>query len=139
MHGREGRVDASRSPPSALCRPDVLEREMTRIFISYRRDDSSGWVGHLAVDLQARFGRDAVFVDVDTISAASDFAVTIAAAIAGSSVVLAVIGPRWLDRLDDPNDFVRFELKAALERNLPIVHNSDPRTNGRTYSLELAR
>jgi hypothetical protein len=49
--------------------------------------------------------------------------------VAGCEVLLAVIGPRWLDarddknqrRLDDPNDFVRIEISVALKRNIPII------------------
>src|SRR5262249_1919450 len=45
------------------------------------------------------------------------------------SVLLAVIGPNWLDvrdehgnrRLDDPNDFVRIEIAAALQRSIPVI------------------
>ena len=44
-------------------------------------------------------------------------------------VVLAVMGDRWLTaddpdrkrRLDDPKDFVRIELEAALERKIPVI------------------
>jgi hypothetical protein len=94
---------------------------MAKIFISYRRNDTSGWVQHLATDLQARFGRDAVFVDIDKIGAGSDFVLTIEKALAESSVMLAVIGPRWLGRLEDPNDFVRLELSKALQRNVYVI------------------
>jgi hypothetical protein len=44
-------------------------------------------------------------------------------------VLLAIIGPNWLDardehgkrRLDDPKDFVRIEIAAALQRNIPVI------------------
>jgi hypothetical protein len=44
-------------------------------------------------------------------------------------VLLAVIGRNWLDardehgnrRLENPNDFVRVEIEAALQRNIPVV------------------
>ena len=44
-------------------------------------------------------------------------------------VLLAVIGPRWADardeagnlRLEDPNDFVRVEIGAALHRDIPVI------------------
>jgi hypothetical protein len=48
-------------------------------------------------------------------------------------ILLAVIGEQWLDirfkegpqqgqrRLDDPGDFVRIEIQAALERNIPFI------------------
>jgi hypothetical protein len=44
-------------------------------------------------------------------------------------VLLAVIGRNWIDardehgnhRLENPNDFVRVEIGAALQRNIPVV------------------
>jgi hypothetical protein len=49
--------------------------------------------------------------------------------VAKCGVLLAVIGPSWLDardehgnrRLDDPNDFVRIEIAAALQRTIPVI------------------
>src|SRR6185295_10688457 len=46
-----------------------------------------------------------------------------------STVVLAVVGPRWLDardaegqrRLDDPRDFVRLEIERALAAGVAVV------------------
>jgi hypothetical protein len=39
--------------------------------------------------------------------------------------LLAVIGDQWIEilkqRLDEPNDFVRIEIRAALEREIPVV------------------
>jgi hypothetical protein len=52
-----------------------------------------------------------VFQDVDSIRPGDDFAAEIEAAVEACSVLLAVIGPRWLTvegdsgrRLDDPQD-----------------------------------
>jgi hypothetical protein len=49
--------------------------------------------------------------------------------VAKCKVLLALIGPRWLDakeedggrRLDNPNDFVRTEIATALERDIPVI------------------
>ena len=40
---------------------------MPRIFISYRRDDSAGHAGRLFDRLADYFGREQVFIDIDTI------------------------------------------------------------------------
>ena len=76
----------------------------------------------------ARFGRDAVFQDVVAIVARESFPAAIEAALAQADVVLAVIGPRWLNdgstevsRLADPNDYVRRELSSALGKNKRII------------------
>jgi len=50
---------------------------MAGIFISYRREDSAGWAGRLHDRLSARFGRRAVFIDVDTLAPGQDFPTTI--------------------------------------------------------------
>lgn len=101
---------------------------MGAIFISYRREDSEGHAGRLYEDLAARFGRDAVFFDVSAIEPGQDFRHAIDANVARCSVLLAVIGTRWLDaggsgsrRIDDPSDFVRLEIASALKRNIPVV------------------
>jgi hypothetical protein len=100
-----------------------------RVFISYRRQESSGLAGRLYDRLAARFGDDQVFMDVDTIALGVDFAEVIAQAVSSCEVLLAVIGPRWLAatdadgrrRLDDPDDLVRLEIAAALERDIRVI------------------
>lgn len=100
-----------------------------RIFLSYRRDDSADATGRISDRLFAAFGNEHVFVDVDGIQLGADFVKQLTSEIARCDVFLAVIGPRWLDarndigerRLDDPNDFVRIEVQAALQRSIPFV------------------
>jgi hypothetical protein len=100
-----------------------------RVFISYRREESSGLAGRLYDRLAARFGDDQVFMDVDTIALGVDFADVITQAVSTCEVLLAVIGPRWLAatdedgqrRLDDPDDIVRLEIAAALERDIRVI------------------
>ena len=103
-----------------------------RVFISYRRQESSGLAGRLYDRLAARLGDDQVFIDVDTIAPGLDFAEIIAEAVSTCEVLLAIIGPRWLTatdedgrrRLDDPDDIVRLETAAALERNIRVCPGS---------------
>ena len=47
------------------------------IFISYRRDDSSGFARALYGELSDHFGDDRVFMDVDTIDPGEDYAAAI--------------------------------------------------------------
>jgi flagellar biosynthesis GTPase FlhF len=102
---------------------------MRRIFISYRRDDSEGQAGRLFDDLTAHFGSDAVFMDVAAIRKGLDFRRIIHEHVTSCGVLLVIIGKRWLSvtdgkgrrRLDDPNDFVRLEIAAALSRGIPVV------------------
>lgn len=102
---------------------------MAGIFISYRRDDALGWVGHLAQRLKESFPQAQVFHDITTIRPGEDFTVAIERALSSCQVLLALIGPRWLSapsaeglrRLDDPADFVRIEIATALARPILVV------------------
>jgi TIR domain len=98
------------------------------VFISYRRTDSDYPAGWLFERLAERFGRDRVFKDVDSLQPGDDFAEVITAAASSCSALVAVIGERWLTitdeygrrRLDDPDDFVRLEIEAALNRGVRV-------------------
>lgn len=100
-----------------------------KIFLSYRRDDSAFQTTAIHEKLVEVFGAGAVFMDVDNIPAGRDFRSHLQLAIAGCDVCLAVIGEQWLSacdeqgqrRLEDPRDFVRIELEAALARGIPVI------------------
>lgn len=102
---------------------------MTAVFLSYRRDDTMGYAGRLADALEARFGQGAVFHDVETVAPGRDFTAAIEEGIARCAVFLVLIGDTWLTavdgegrrRLEDPHDYVRLEVRAALRRGLPIL------------------
>lgn len=102
---------------------------MAGIFISYRRDDSGGEARRIWDGLARRFGADQVFIDSVTLEPGEDFVKAIHQKVAFCDVVVAVIGPGWLDsagadgrrRLDDPEDWVRVELAAALEHGIRLV------------------
>jgi hypothetical protein len=97
---------------------------MTSIFISYRHDDTSGEAGHLAADLRKRFGRESIFIDIDTIAPGTDFETRIDQALSACHVTFVLIGKRWLTialpdgtrRLDYEHDYVRKEIGTALRR-----------------------
>ncbi len=100
-----------------------------RILINYRREDSLGSAGRLYDRMVDHLSREQVFMDVDAIEPGVDFVEVIEHAIKNCDVFLAVIGPNWLTvtddegkrRLDNPNDFVRLEIAAALERGIRII------------------
>ena len=101
---------------------------MPGVFISYRRQDSAGHAGRLFDCLRTRLGDDRVFMDVTGIDAGVDFVHTLEQAVGSCEVLLAIIGPGWLAssngkgrRLDDPEDFVRIEIAAALARNVRVI------------------
>jgi hypothetical protein len=106
-------------------RPAREDRQVASgVFISYRREDAPGHTGRLYDRLSQRFGEARVFMDVDSIDIGVDFVTALMNAVESSEVVLVIIGPRWIEareRLDDPNDYVRVEIQAALERDVRVV------------------
>jgi TIR domain len=102
---------------------------MEKVFISYRRDDSAGYVMSLRSEMNRRFGDQQVFIDVEDIPAGSDFVKVIENTVGNCEALLAIIGPFWLKvtnshgqrRLDDPLDFVRIEIGSALRRGIPVI------------------
>jgi len=102
---------------------------MASIFVSYRRDDAAGFAGRVEDELERRFGDVEVFRDVDDIASGEDFVRRLDHALQSCRVFVAVIGKTWLTarnadgtrRLDDPNDFVRQEISAALRRDVRVI------------------
>lgn len=101
---------------------------MIKIFISYRRSDSKSNVGRLYDRLKHKFGKKNIFFDIHSIGV-TDFRGQIAEAINQSDVLLVIIGQQWLTikdengnlRLNNPDDFVRLEVKAGLQRKKCVV------------------
>jgi hypothetical protein len=99
------------------------------IFISYRRDDAKHAAGRLVDRLSQAFGPHQLFLDVDNIAPGLDFKKVLSEKVQGCDVLLAVIGPGWLAstdergarRLDNPKDFVRIEIEAALARDIRVI------------------
>lgn len=99
------------------------------IFVSYRRDDSKHAAGRLVDRLHADFDTSQIFLDVDDIELGLDFVEVIHERVAACDIMLVVIGPSWLAatdaanrrRLEDPNDVVRVEIEAALNRGIRVI------------------
>ncbi len=99
------------------------------IFISYRRHDTAGEAGRLVDSLKQHFREDEIFIDIDTIQPGLDFSEVIESSLNTCDVLLAVIGPEWLNsalpngnrRLDNPDDFIRMEIAEALRRKIRVI------------------
>ena len=97
------------------------------IFICYRREDTRWQVPRLYGALITE--RFQVFRDLDSIQAGEDFVAKIKTAAESSAVLLALIGDKWLTitdadkrrRIDDPKDYLRQEIEAALAGNVTII------------------
>ena len=88
-----------------------------------------GRAGRLFDVLVTRFGARNVFQDVAAIEPGTDFTQRVDDAIAQSDAALVVIGSDWLTmrgpdgtpRLDEPDDYVRREVGAALAADVRVV------------------
>jgi formylglycine-generating enzyme required for sulfatase activity len=102
---------------------------MSKILISYRREDSIDVTGRIHDRLVKYFGSGAVFMDVDSIPYGVDFRTYLDEQVSQCEVFLAVIGRDWFrgkerkgrSRLEDPGDFVRIEIESALKRRVPLI------------------
>lgn len=100
-----------------------------RIFISYRRSDSSAESRSLFVRLREHFGSGQVFLDVSGIYTGASFADKLTETLSSTGVVIVVIGPTWVtsadasggSRLQDEHDYVRAEIEHALNLGIPVV------------------
>lgn len=125
----QAKADAKRHDASDSATPTSASAPHNDgVFLSYRRDDSADVTGRIYDRLVQRFGKAQVFKDVDSIPLGVDFREHLGDVVGRCSVVLVVIGDRWLSagapgarRLDDAADFVRIEIESALERRIPVV------------------
>jgi formylglycine-generating enzyme required for sulfatase activity len=99
-----------------------------KIFINYRRDDSAPHALTVAGYLENTFGKRNIFIDVDRLRAGLKFRTVLEAKLRQCKVMLAIIGPNWVDardggsrRIDNPEDWVRVEIERALARNIPVI------------------
>lgn len=96
---------------------------MSRIFITYRREDTSSQAGRIYDWLEEQYG-DAVFKDIESIDPGRPWRAAIEEAVRSADVVLALIGPRWLEELkerDDRDDYVSFEIETALRQERRVI------------------
>ena len=100
-----------------------------KVFLSYRRRDSLNIseriIDHLSID----FGRNFIFQDTDSIPIGENFNKIIETSISNSSVILVIIGDKWILKNDHKEtkgiffeqDAVRYEITLAIKLNKPII------------------
>ena len=100
------------------------------VFINYRRADTANAAGRLYDRLEAHYGADKLFMDVDKIAGGVDFVTELDKRLVETDVLLVLIGASWLTvqdestgerRLDNPDDYVRVEIEKALGRDIEII------------------
>ncbi len=107
---------------------------MSEIFISYRNDDDRFAALQVEDWLRSAFGDRGVFRASRAPAGSAEFPPELLRRLSVSRVVLPFIGKRWLTlsgesggrRIDEPRDFVRTGIEAALavgKRVLPVFLN----------------
>lgn len=99
-----------------------------RIFVNYRREDTLGTAGALASSLRASLEGGNVFFD-GALESGQPWPDEIRNALQRSSVVLVLIGKRWLTaaddygarRIDKEDDWVRVEILTALDAGKAVM------------------
>jgi len=117
-----------RDSPPPMLNEQKDEPGMAKIIISYRRS-SSEWAALRIFDrLVAHYGRDSVFMDIDSIPLGSDFREHINKAVRESDILIAVVGLDWIgvrghgpNRIEEATDPVRIEVESALEQGIPVI------------------
>ncbi len=99
--------------------------QQPKIFISYRRVDEPDFVGRMYDHFVGRYGEENVFMDLD-IPDFTRFEEHIIKEVDESDVLVAVIGPQWLDLLkekseSDEPDYLVKEIKRALDKGIMIA------------------
>lgn len=101
----------------------------SKIFLSYRRDDSSGYTELLFNRLARHYGAERVFRDVHAIRPMDPFRAVIDQALSDCAVLVVVISRQWaritdasgVRRLAQPDDVVCSEIATALTRKVPVL------------------
>ncbi len=128
---RKSYIGAIEKKTSRPLTPIVLDstEKISNIFLSYRRSDSANVTGRIYDSLLRDFDKKQIFKDVDSIPLGVDFRKHLNQKVGECNVLIAVIGNQWIEpntpkgqkRIDDKKDFVRVEIEAALERNIPVI------------------
>ena len=122
------RTSSESSGQSAVPKQAADSTLSTRFFISYRHSDSGHSAGRVSDHLVQAFGQDRVFIDVARLEPGELYEIVLSHAIDQSDVILAIIGKHWNRvsghrgrALDDEADWVRLELRMAIEKGKRII------------------
>jgi predicted lipid-binding transport protein (Tim44 family) len=99
------------------------------VFICYRREEAGFAARAIHDRIVHRLERENVFLDVDNIDLGVDWFNVLTERVGACDALVAVIGRNWVSsadkdnhrRIDDPDDFVRIEIEAALKRNVRVI------------------
>jgi len=100
---------------------------MRQAFISYRRADTGALADQIAISIRRLFGRESVFNDTGDIPSGSRWGEVLDHRLEGMAALLCISGSEWTGvtaqgrRVDDSNDWVRREIRNAIDRKIPIL------------------
>ncbi|RBM18549.1 toll/interleukin-1 receptor domain-containing protein [Streptomyces sp. PT12] len=104
---------------------------MPEVFINYRTIDGKEAAYTFYNELTRRFGEGKIFLAAPSIEAGADYSDALHKGVRRSSVLLALIGDRWLDApdkdrpetraLDNEKDWVRREIEDAFEYGVEVI------------------
>jgi len=105
------------------------ERPVKAVFISYRTEDTADVASSVYRELKRRLGPESVFIDHRDLAPGTPWPDELHRQVERASVVLVLIGRNWLTardvygsrRLDDPEDWVRREIEAAMNSKRTVV------------------
>lgn len=104
--------------------------DVPKVFVNYRVREQSGYAMLLHRELAQRFGSDNVFLASRSIRPGEDFVHGIRDSLHQCLVLLAVIGPRWLESggrtidvggFDASHDWVHWEIAEAFARGIRVI------------------
>jgi hypothetical protein len=95
-----------------------------RIFLSYRRDDASGYAGYLFENLRERFGTDRVFMDIEPADPAEDFEGNLRRTLEQCDTVVVLIGPNWVGHGDQPGSALLHDAGDPTRRQVEAAFAS---------------
>ncbi|MEV4222402.1 toll/interleukin-1 receptor domain-containing protein [Nonomuraea sp. NPDC049725] len=99
------------------------------VFINYRTGDEESAATHIDATLAARFGREQIFRASQSIESGQRYPEALITAVRRSTVLLAVIGPRWLTAraengrspLFNEDDWTRKEIIEAFTYGVRLI------------------
>lgn len=121
MRGRE--VGEWVNPGEMVTELTGVGKPTWELFVAYRRVDAPGHAGRVGERLIAHFGPGQVFKDVESLPIGVDFVDVIREKLQQAFAMVVIIGPRWAgdQRLSDPEDLHREEIRTATQRGIHIV------------------
>jgi hypothetical protein len=121
--------DAATPSLGAVAQPSTPRARGSGLFLCYRREDTQDAAGRLHDRLVEAYRTERVFMDIDSVPLGIDFVEHVTEQIGKCSAVIVMIGKQWRTikdkkrrrRLDNEDDLVRAEIRAALQQKIPVI------------------